>query len=55
MAKKKDESTIDREQVRDEHLDSVNAGAHWAALAGVLLGAFLVMVGLIAVLGSTAA
>jgi hypothetical protein len=48
----RDERTIREEDVRREHLDEVRVDLHWAYLAGVLLGAFLLMVGLIAVLGA---
>jgi hypothetical protein len=51
--RKSDEAEIDREQVRDEHLDEVQIGAHWAYLFGVLVGSFLLMVALIALLGSS--
>jgi hypothetical protein len=42
------------DEVRTEHLNEVNAAAQWAYLFGVLLGGFLLMVGLIAMLGRTA-
>jgi hypothetical protein len=50
---KNDETEVDREQVRDEHLDEVQIGAHWAYLFGVLVGSFLLMIALIALLGSS--
>jgi hypothetical protein len=52
VAKQK-EAQLTEDDVRDEVLDAVNIGAHWAYLFGVLGGGFLVMVALIAVLGGT--
>jgi hypothetical protein len=49
------EANVDEEQVRDEHLAAVNVPAHWAYLLGVLLGGFVLMVALIALLGGAAA
>jgi hypothetical protein len=46
------EAEMTEDQVREEHLDSVNVGAHWAYLFAVLIGSFLLMVALIAVIGS---
>ena len=40
--------------VREEHLNEVHVEAHWAYLFAVLIGGFLLMVGLIAALGATA-
>ena len=48
----KGETTIQEEDVRNEHLDGVRIGLHWAYLFGVLMGSTLLMVGLIALLGS---
>ena len=45
------EAEIREGEVRKEHLDSVNVPRHWAYLFGVLIGSFLLMVTLIAVLG----
>ena len=45
------EREISEEDVRSEHLDAVNMAAHWAYLFAVLIGAFLLMVLLIAILG----
>ncbi len=45
------EANMTEEKVRQEHIDSVNVVAHWVYLASVLLGGFLLMVGLIALLG----
>ena len=45
------EHTVTEDMVRGEHLQEVNAGAHWAYLIGVIAGAFILMVGLIALLG----
>ena len=53
MPQKKDEAQIQQEQVREEHLGEVQIGAHWAYLFGVLLASFLLMVALIAWLGTT--
>ena len=47
------ERDINKEEVRKEHLGEVNVGAHWAYLGAVLLGGFVLMVGLIAWLGAT--
>ena len=47
------ELKITEDQVREEHLDEVNVGAHWAYLFAVLLGGTLLMIGLIAFLGTT--
>lgn len=47
-----DETTVNEEQVRREHLARVNQPRHWAYLIGVLGGAFVLMVVLIAILGS---
>lgn len=44
---------VNEDKVRSEHLDEVNVAAHWAYLLGVLLGGFLLMVALIALLGGT--
>ena len=43
---------MSEDKVRAEHLKEVNVGAHWAYLLGVLVLSFLLMVGLIALLGS---
>ena len=45
------ERDVDEQQVRSEHLDEVSVGVQWAYLFGVLLGGFLLMVTLIALLG----
>jgi hypothetical protein len=45
------EQTVTEEKIRNEHMKEVNVGAHWAYLIGVLAGAFILMVGLIAILG----
>ena len=47
------ELNVTEEQVREEHLQEVNTGAHWAYLFGVLIAGFILMVGLIALLGTT--
>ena len=48
------ERNVDKHQVRDEHLAEVNSGAQWAYLLGVLVGGFLLMVALLAMLEGTA-
>ena len=50
----KDEAHVQEIDVQKEHLGGVRIGAHWAYLFGVLLGSTLLMVGLIALLGSGA-
>lgn len=47
------ERTIDEEQVRREHLQEANPGMHWLYLVAVVLGSFILLVGLIALLGTT--
>lgn len=47
------EIDVNEDKVRAEHLAEVNVGAQWAYLFGVLLGGFLLMVALIALLGGT--
>ncbi len=44
------EKTISEDDVRKEHLKSVNAPAHWAYLLGMLAGSFVLMVIFIALL-----
>ena len=46
------EAEMSEDQVRKEHLESVNVGAHWAYLFGVLIGSFVLMVALIAIIGA---
>lgn len=46
------EKTINEEEVRQEHLAEVNEPRHWAYLASVLAGSMLLMLALIALLGS---
>ena len=48
----KDERNIRESDVYKEHMASVNPLAHWAYLLGVLAVSFLLMVGLIALLGA---
>jgi hypothetical protein len=43
---------MSEDRVRQEHLESVNVGAHWAYLFGVLIGGFVLMLGLMALIGS---
>ena len=45
------EMDVNEDKVRSEHLEEVNVGAQWAYLFGVLLGGFMLMVALIALLG----
>jgi hypothetical protein len=47
------ERTVTEDVVRDEHQREVNAAAHWGYLVAVIAGAFILMVGLIALLGTT--
>jgi hypothetical protein len=49
------ELSITEEEVWEEHLRQVNAGAHAVYLLAVLVVGFLLMVALIAALGGTAA
>ena len=49
---RRDESTITEDDVREEHLETVRPGPHWAYLFGVLGGSLVVMVAFIAWLGS---
>jgi hypothetical protein len=47
----KDETRVTEEDVWREHVEGVNTVAHWIYLFGVLTVSFLLMVGLIALLG----
>jgi hypothetical protein len=47
------ELDVNEGKVRSEHLKEVNAGAQWLYLFGVVLGAFLLMIALMAMLGAT--
>ena len=49
---KHDETTISEDDVRAEHLQSARAGPHWAYLFGVLGSSLVLMLALIAWLGS---
>jgi uncharacterized membrane protein YdcZ (DUF606 family) len=49
---KRDETTISEDDVRTEHLQSAQPGPHWAYLAGVLGGSFVLMLAFLAWLGS---
>ncbi|HEX2221116.1 MAG TPA: hypothetical protein VHK06_01190 [Candidatus Limnocylindria bacterium] len=49
----KNEARIEQEDVWKEHLDNVSVPAHWAYLLGVIIGAFLLMVALVALLGAS--
>jgi hypothetical protein len=48
-----DEKQVTIEQVEREHLDEVNAGAHWAYVVAVIGLGFLLMLALIAWLGAS--
>ena len=48
----KDERTISDQDVWQEHLSEVNVPLHWAYLVGVIMGALLLMIGLLAFLGA---
>ena len=48
---KRDEPEISQEDVWDEHLANVHVGRHWMYMFGVLIGGFVLMVALIAVVG----
>jgi hypothetical protein len=45
------ETTITEEQVRSEKMKEVNQAAHWAYVVGVIAISFILMLGLMAVLG----
>jgi hypothetical protein len=45
-----DERTLTEEQVRQEHVASVNQPAHWVYLFSVLVGGTLLMVAFIALI-----
>ena len=47
------EASLTVEEVEREHLDDVNVDAHWAYLLGVLAVGSVLMLALIALLGST--
>jgi uncharacterized membrane protein YdcZ (DUF606 family) len=47
-----DEKNITEDDVRAEHMASAKPAAHWAYLVGVLGGSFILMVLLIALMGS---
>ena len=49
---KKNEAELSQDDVWQEHIANVHVGRHWAYMFGVLGGGFLVMVALIALLGS---
>ena len=46
------ELTLSEDDVRKEHLKEVNTAAHWTYLSAVLGGGLLVMLMVIAILGS---
>jgi hypothetical protein len=45
------EEKVTEEQVRTEHLREVNQTAHWIYMLGVIAISFVLMLGLIALLG----
>jgi hypothetical protein len=47
------ELKMSEDMVREEHLREVNVPAHWGYLFGVLIGSFVLMVALIAILGAS--
>lgn len=47
------EETISEDEVREEHLRTVNVPAHWAYLFGVLVGGTVFMLIVIAILGGS--
>ena len=47
------ERNVTEDDVRNEHLQQINPATQWAYLFGVLIGGFLLMVGLIAALAGT--
>lgn len=47
------ELEMSEDKVREEHLEEVHVGAHWAYLLAVMIGGFLLMVALIAILGAS--
>ena len=47
------EKDLTAEEIRAEHLEEVDQRAHWLFLVAVLGGGILLMLGLIALLGST--
>ena len=49
------ELTITEDDVREEHLRSVNVPAHWLYMTGVVGGAFVLMVALMVILGGAGA
>lgn len=50
---KPNEKTLTEEDVRKEHLSTVNEPAHWAYLFAVLIGGTVVMILYIALMAST--
>jgi hypothetical protein len=46
------ELTLSEDDVREEHLKEVNTAAHWTYLFAALGGGFIVMLVVIAILGS---
>ena len=49
----KNEAEVQESDVWDEHIKEVRVGAHRAYLFAVLIGGFLLMIALIALLGSS--
>jgi hypothetical protein len=50
---KADESTLTEDQVRKEHLETINEPAQWAYLFAVLVGGTVLMILLIAAIAGT--
>lgn len=50
MSAKPDERTLTEDQVRQEHVASVNQPAHWVYLFSVLIGGTILMVAFIALI-----
>jgi hypothetical protein len=48
------ERDLTEDDIREEHLREVDQRAHWLFLVGVLVGGCILMIGLIALLGSAA-
>jgi uncharacterized membrane protein YdcZ (DUF606 family) len=53
MSAKKNETTLNEDDVRKEHEKTARPAPHWAYLFGVLGAGFIAMLGLIALLGAS--
>ncbi|HEY7589758.1 MAG TPA: hypothetical protein VH723_02125 [Candidatus Limnocylindrales bacterium] len=49
--RRKSEASLTEDDVREEHMRSVNPAAHWLYLFGALGAGLVAMIGLIALLG----